>query len=172
MNTKIALLALIEIISALSMGVTMLFITYKGLKYLAIKRYSIEKNNLAYSIFMSGVLLSVGIMMSGVVDPLLSVFRVLSSNSSETTSAILFSFIFNGGKYIAIAYVLSVIIIIIGVSIYVNLTPIDEFKEIKNNNIGVAIIVVTIIITLTLMSKDGVILFIESIVPYPNLSPR
>lgn len=171
MNTKIALLALIEIISALSMGVAMLYITYKGLKYLAVKRYGIEKNNLAYSIFMAGVLLCIGLMMSGVIDPLLSVFRLLS-DASDSVSSTLFSFIISGIKYIAIAYILSILIIIIGVSIYANLTPIDEFKEIKNNNIGVAIIVVTIIITLTLMSKDGVILFIESIVPYPELAPR
>ena len=91
---------------------------------------------------------------------------------SDSTGSILFSFITSGGKYIAIAYILSILIIIIGVTIYANLTPIDEFKEIKNNNIGVAIIVVTIIITLTLMSKDGVILFIESIFPYPELAPR
>ena len=78
----------------------------------------------------------------------------------------------NGGLYIAIAYLSSVTIIIIGVSIYVHMTPIDEFKEIKNNNVGVAVIVSVIIIVLTLMSKDGVILLIESIVPYPQLMPR
>ena len=171
MNTKITLLALIEIFSALSMGVVLLYITYKGLKFIAVKRYDIEKNNLAYSIFMAGVLLCVGLMMSGVLNPLLSVFRIVSEQSDSLLSIFL-SFIGNGGMYIAIAYVATIIIISIGVSIYVNLTPIDEFKEIKNNNIGVAIMVVAIIITLTLMSKEGVMLLIESIVPYPELPPR
>lgn len=171
MNTRIGLLALIEILSALSSGVFILFITYKGLKYLAVKRYGIEKNNLAYSLFMGSVLFSVGLMMSGVVDPLLSSFRIFTDNQ-QSVSSILFSFMTNGGLYIAIAYLSSITIIIIGVSIYVNMTPIDEFKEIRNNNVGVAVIVSVIIIVLTLMSKDGVILLIESIVPYPELSPR
>ena len=168
---RIAILALIEIFSALSCGVVILFITYKALKYLAVKRYRIEKNNLAYSIFMSGVLLSVGIMMSGVIDPLLSVFRIISDQNNSFGSTIL-SFLGQGALYITIAYVSSIIIIVIGVSIYANLTPIDEFAEIKNNNLGVAIIVCVIIITLTLMCKGGVVLLIESIVPYPELSPR
>lgn len=168
---RIGILALIEIFSALSCGVVILFITYKGLKYLAVKRYGIEKNNLAYSIFTAGVLLSVGLMMSGVIDPLLSVFRITSDQNSSFISIIL-SFLGQGALYIAIAYASSITIIVIGVSIYANLTPIDEFAEIKNNNIGVAIIVCVIIVTLTLMCKDGVILLIESIVPYPELSPR
>lgn len=168
---RIGILALIEIFSALSCGVVILFITYKCLKYLALKRYGIEKNNLAYSIFMSGVLLCVGVMMSGAIDPLLSVFRIISDQNSSF-GTIIFSFLWQGGLYIAIAYTSSIVIVVIGVSIYANLTPIDEFNEIKNNNIGVALIVIVIIITLTLMTKDGVVLLIESIVPYPELSPR
>lgn len=168
---KIGILALIEIFSALSCGVIILFITYKGLKYLALKRYGIEKNNLSYSLFMAGVLLCVGIMMSGVIDPLLSVFRIISDQNKSFGNVVL-SFLWQGGIYIAIAYTCSIVVIVIGVSVYANLTPIDEFKEIKNNNIGVAIIVCVIIISLTLMSKDGVALLIESIVPYPDLSPR
>jgi len=168
---RIAILALIEIFSALSCGVAILFITYKGLKYLAVKRYGIEKNNLAYSIFMAGVLFSVGLMMSGVIDPLLSVFRIIS-NQNDSLFAVIGSFLGQGALYILIAYVSSIVIIVIGVAIYTQLTPIDEFNEIKNNNLGVAIIVCSIIITLTLMCNDGVVLLIESIVPYPELSPR
>ena len=171
MSNKIALLAFVEILSALSMGVVILYITYKGLKFLAVKRYKIERNNLAYSIFMAGVFLCVGLMMSGVIDPLLSAFRIIS-DTNESTSTTIFRFLSQGGLYIGIAYLVNILIIIIGISIYVNLTPIDEFKEIKDNNIGVAIVVSTIIIVLTLMSKDGVMLLIESIVPYPELPPR
>jgi uncharacterized membrane protein YjfL (UPF0719 family) len=168
---KIGILALIEIFSALSSGVFLLFITYKGLKYLALKRYGIEKNNLAYSLFTAGVLLCVGIMMSGVIDPLLSTFRIISEQHKSFASVVI-SFLWQGGLYIAIAYSCSIVIVVIGVSVYANLTPIDEFKEIKNNNIGVAVIVCVIILSLTLMSREGVTLLIESIVPYPELSPR
>jgi hypothetical protein len=56
--------------------------------------------------------------------------------------------------------------------LYAKITPIDEFEEIRNNNIGVAIVVSVIIITLTMMCRSGVGLLIESIIPYPELPPN
>jgi len=85
---------------------------------------------------------------------------------------LVFKYIGQGLIYISIAYTAAILIGLISTALYAKLTPIDEFKEIKNNNLGVALIVSSIIITLTLMSKDGVALLIESIIPYPNLPPR
>ena len=48
---------------------------------------------------------------------------------------------------------------------------IDEFKEIKNNNIAIAIITATLIISISLLLKESVYLLLESFVPYPEI-PR
>jgi uncharacterized membrane protein YjfL (UPF0719 family) len=47
---------------------------------------------------------------------------------------------------------------------------VNEFKEIKNNNISVAILVVAILISITLISKESIALLISSIIPYPEVS--
>ena len=52
------------------------------------------------------------------------------------------------------------------------ITPIDEFTELKNNNIAVALIVGSIIITLSLLTNNGVTLLIESFIPYPQQYPK
>ena len=51
MNFKLTLLALIEIVSGLSMGVAIMAITYLLLKYYGKKRYDINQNNQAFGIF-------------------------------------------------------------------------------------------------------------------------
>ncbi|MFZ6000119.1 MAG: hypothetical protein ACOYW3_06380, partial [Bacteroidota bacterium] len=69
MNTKLSLLATIEILSALSMGIFILAATYQLLKYVGRKRYDIHPNNQAYSVFMAAILFSIGYTMSGAIQP-------------------------------------------------------------------------------------------------------
>lgn len=169
MDAKIALLALIEIISAITLGIFILALTYKLVQWVGRKYYKIQDYNLAYSIFVSAIILSVGIMLSGILQPMISSFRIL--NRSEDSFQLAFDYFVIGGVYIAIAYSATVFIGLISTFLYSKLTPIDEFEEIRKNNIGVALIISSILITLTLLTKSGVILLIESIVPYPELPP-
>jgi uncharacterized membrane protein YjfL (UPF0719 family) len=171
MNNRLTLLAAIEILSALSMGIFILAATYQALKVIGRKKYGILHSNQAYGIFMAAVLFSVGYMMSSVIQPLISLFRIYASKEMSFWE-LGFSFLIKGGEYIAIAYVMAVIICFIGVVIYTYLTPIDEFAEIKNNNLSVALVVCSIIITLSLLTHDGVALLIESFIPYPAQFPK
>jgi len=57
----------------------------------------------------------------------------------------------------------------LGVGLYTFMTPLKEVQGLKENNIGVSIVLAAIVIVLSLMCKDGIILLIESIVPYPQL---
>ncbi|HMJ71510.1 MAG TPA: DUF350 domain-containing protein [Cyclobacteriaceae bacterium] len=171
MNSKITLLAIIEILSAISIGVFILALTYRLLKYIGRKRFGIEAGNLATSIFVASVLFSIGYMVSGVIDPLTSLFRLLAAKDAGTFSLAL-SFIGTGAFYIALAFVSGVLIVFLSVILYTSITPLDEFAEIRNNNIGVALIVGTITITLSLLTHDGVSLLVESFIPYPDQFPK
>ena len=46
---------------------------------------------------------------------------------------------------------------------------IDEFKEIKDNNIAVALITSIIVISISIMIKSSLYLMLESFVPYPDI---
>ena len=48
-------------------------------------------------------------------------------------------------------------------------TDINEFEEIKKNNIAVAILTATIIISISLLVKESLYLLLESFVPYPDI---
>jgi len=167
MNIKLSLLAIVEIFSGLSIGIVIMIVTYQALKWIGKKRYDIHQNNVAYSIFMASVLFSIGYMVSGVIQPLLSLFRIMAASDSSA-SELIFSFLGYGAFYIAASYAAGVVVCFLGITIYTWITPIDEFDEIRNNNLGVALIVGTIIIVLTLLTRDGVNLLMESQVPYPT----
>lgn len=171
MNYRIAVLGLLEIFSALSIGVFILALTYKLVKFIGQKYHGIrEQENLAYSIYTASILFSVGYMVSSVIQPLLSSFRLLSQNEESLSLAI--KYFGQGAIYIAIAYFFALVIGLLSTLLYAKITPIDEFEEIRKNNVGVAIVVSVIIVTLTLMCKSGVGLLIESIIPYPELPPN
>lgn len=169
MNISIAILAGIQIASSLTTGLFILWLTYRGIQVFG-KRYCDmhEESNLAFSIFMAGVLFSVGLSMSAAIEPLVSAFRVLS-NMNEGLIHLATMFILYGGVYVITAYIASIAITSIGIYIYINLTPLDEFNEIRQNNIGVAIVLTSIIVVLNIMSRSGVGLLLESLIPYPQL---
>ena len=171
MNSKLTLLAIIEILTALSMGVAILAATYLLLKYIGKKRYDINENNQAFGIFTASVLFSVGYMVSSVIHPLLSLFRILSTKDDDTFH-LLISFIGYGAVYILLAFIVALFVCFLGALIYNYITPIDEIQELKNNNLAVALVVGSIIITLSLMTHDGVELLIESFIPYPDQYPK
>ncbi|MCJ8290152.1 MAG: hypothetical protein HRT58_10855 [Crocinitomicaceae bacterium] len=167
MNEKIALLGIVEILSSLSCGIVILFVTYRIMKFYAKKRLGLEKNNLAYNILTAGVLFSVGHIVSGVIQPILSSYRILS-NSKISSGELIGSFIGYGGLYILIGFILALLITFTGIAIYGSMTKVSEIKELKENNLGVAIVLVAIVVTLAIMCGDGVALLIESLIPYPE----
>lgn len=98
-------------------------------------------------------------------------FRILSAKDNDTFHLVI-SFIGYGAIYIVLAYVVALAVCFLGALIYNYITPIDEIQELKNSNLAVALVVGSIIITLSLMTHDGVELLIESFIPYPEMYPK
>ncbi len=169
MNRDIIILGLIEIVSALTIGIFILALTFKIVQWVGRKYYGIGNYNLAYSIFTAAIMISVGLMASSVIQPLISSFRLLDKEYNSFLLAM--KFLGTGATYIIIAYSVAIIIGLVSTFLYSKLTPINEFEEIKENNVGVAVMISSIIITLTLLTKSGVELLIEAIIPYPAGPP-
>jgi uncharacterized membrane protein YjfL (UPF0719 family) len=169
MNTTVALLGIVEILSAITIGVVILSITYKLVVWFGKKYYDISERTTAFSVFSASILFSVGYMVNGVIQPLISSFRLL--NTSDAVWLLTLKYIGTGAIYITIAFTCAVLIGLLSTYLYSRLTPIDEWEEIRNNNMGIAMVISAIVITLTLMTKSGVIMIIESLIPYPELPP-
>lgn len=171
MNEKIALLGIVEVLSALSCGIFILFLTYAIMQWYGQKKMGLDHSNLAYNILIAGVIFSVGFVISGTIDPILDSYRLLSNTNISKTNLTL-SFLAYGGLYIAIAYICSMTVVFLGMYLYASMTSVSELRELKENNIGVAIVLFAIIFTLSLLTSGGISLFIESFIPYPELPAR
>ncbi len=168
MNTKLFTLSLIEIILSILITVVIIYTTFKILKWLFFRDHDLRGENLAFTIFTSGIILSTGIILSAILPSITNIIRLSTTQIEvvETSTIILYS-----GLYLLIGFVVAILINTSVFFLFSILTRgVDEFKEIKNNNISVSILVVTILISITIIIKDSIALLISSLVPYPQVS--
>ena len=168
MNTQLFTLSLIEIILSLCISVVIIFISYKILKWFFFRNEDLRGNNLAFTIFTAGIVLSIGIILSEIFPSINNVIRLSTTQSEAADIGTIIKF---SGLYLLIGFIIAVII---NTSVFllfsILTTGINEFKEIKENNISVAILVVAILISITLILKDSIALLTSSLIPYPEVS--
>ena len=168
MNTNLFILSLIEIVLSIIITVVIIFMTYKILKWLFFRDHDLRGDNLAFTIFTSGIVLSVGIILSEILPSITNIIRL---STTQTEAIDISTIALYSGLYLLIGFVASVFI---NASVFflfsVLTTGVNEFKEIKKNNISVAILIVAILISITIILKDSIALLISSLVPYPEVS--
>jgi uncharacterized membrane protein YjfL (UPF0719 family) len=170
MNTNLLLLSVIHLIMAIFVGVFVLYFSYYLTKKIFGKKgYNIEKNNLAFGVFMSAILLSVGIVVSSAYSPSMSLLQILQK-TADSRLMLFFEFSKYFLMFLAISLLVSFIIIVISVKLYTLLTRnIDELDEISKNNISIALITGIIVIVISIFAKDSMAMIIESLIPYPKI---
>ena len=168
MNTQLFGLALLEIVLTITISVVVFFVSYKILKMLFFKNEDISGENIAFTIFTSGIFLSLGLILSEILPSISNVIR-LATTQSEAIDA--FEIAKYSGLYLFIGFIIAVIINSSVFLLFSVLTKnVNEFKEIQRNNIAVAILVVSILTSITLIAKDGIALLISSLIPYPEVT--
>ena len=168
MNTQLFGLALIEIILTITISVAVFFTSYKILKMLFFKNEDISGENIAFTIFTSGIFLSIGLILSEILPSISNIIR-LSTTQFEVIDAV--EIAKYSGLYLFIGFMIAVIINGSVFLLFSVLTKsVNEFKEIQRNNIAVAILVVSILISITLIAKSGIALLISSLIPYPEVT--
>ncbi|MDT0556385.1 DUF350 domain-containing protein [Patiriisocius hiemis] len=168
MNTQLFVLSIIEIILAIVTSVVIIFLSYKILKRLFFAKEDLRGDNMAFTIFTSGIVLSIGLILSEIVPSITNLIR-LSVTQSEAISGV--SILGYSGLYLAIGFIIAIFINGSVFFLFSILTRgVNEFQEIKQNNTSVALLVVAILISITLIVKDGIALLVSSLVPYPEVS--
>ena len=168
MNTSLFVLALLEIILSLVVSVVIIFASYKIMKRLFFTNEDVEGQNMAFSIFTGGVVLSIGIILSEILPTITNVIRVATTQPEAVDS---FQIVQYSLLYLGIGFVISILINASVFLLFSMLTRnINEFQAIRQNNVAVAILVTAILISITLIIKDSISLLISSLVPYPEVS--
>ena len=172
MNTGLLILSLFYIGVGLIFGVVILFLCFKFISFWMRKRYGLKEYNTSLSILVGSILFSVGYFMKSAVGPVIDTFRTLMREDEQ-----LFTIIVKCGGYMLLYFlissVFSFIVITVSIFLFTLFTRnIKEMEEIKNNNIGIGIILGVVIIVLSLLVGDGFIQLTESIIPFPSLPKK
>lgn len=165
------MISLFELGLAIFIGIFSIFITKVILTYFYKRKTgeSFPYKNLAFMIFLSSSIFGVAWLMFGIIDPLNSTLKLLHSGN-ETYSKIAFEYMKYLGLFMVIGYTLGAAINYVSYLIFSKLTKnVDEFEEIANENIGVAIMVSVVIIVMSLFCRVPFIYLLESLIPYPDL---
>ena len=169
MNTEVFYYSIIEIVISLFFGVLLLYLTYKVIDKLVRRKLEISLDNISFSIFASSILFSVAYLISGIKSPILNSLKMLGDNPEYEGSLILDGFKYSG-LFLSLMIISIGLVIFISIKLFTYMTAnIDEFKEIQKNNIAVAILTATIVISISLLIKESLYLLLESFVPYPDI---
>lgn len=166
MQTKILTLAFIEMALAIVVSVLILFISFKILQKVFFKDISIRENNMAFSIFTAGIILSIGIILSEIIPSITNMVRLSMSGENEITFSEIIQY---SGLYLGIGFLFALLINTSVFLLFSALTKgVNEFKDIQQNNVASAIVVTATLIAITLIAKDSISLLISALIPYPE----
>ncbi len=166
MQAKLLTLAFIEIALAIVVSVLILFISFKILQKAFFKNDSIRKENMAFSIFTAGIILSVGIILGEIIPSITNMVRLSMSGENQITFIKIIQY---SGLYLFIGFLFAILINTSVFLLFSALTRgVNEFKDIQQNNIASSIVITATLISITLIAKDSISLLISALVPYPE----
>lgn len=172
MNMFVVVVGLIELTLSLLLSVLILFLTFKFFHFITKKIDDIKElksNNYSVALYNASILFAVAWVAKSSINGAISSITLLIRNPTTNITDIL-----KTSGIVSLQIVVSVIIAFSGIYIslrmFMALTKnIDEFKEIKNNNVSIAIILSAIVIIVALFIEPSVKNIIQGLVPYPKL---
>lgn len=166
MESTLLSLAIIEILLAIVVSVLILFVSFRLLQRVFFRHVSLRENNLAFSIFTGGIILSIGIILSEIIPSITNVIRLSISEQTQISFSEIIQY---SGLYLFIGFIFSILINVAVFLLFSALTKgVNEFKDIQQNNIATAIVVTATLISITLIAKDSISLLISALIPYPE----
>ena len=159
--------ALTQIVLSLVFGIATLFSTKYLLDKYFKKKYLKDTSSLSYVIFSVALMFSIGLIMSGITTPVVSLIRLIENEPSIVSK--LSTFLIYTLSFWGIGILISFISLFITMHIFISLTDEDEFKDISQGKIPSILILSVVIIVISIFVKDSFSLLLESLLPYPEI---
>lgn len=160
-----------EIIISILFSLLTIFITKKIINQLFVKLDKDElKSNIALALFNGSIIISVLILVNSSILPSVDTLRVMVlANEVITLKMVFISFLYFL-LFFAITVFFSIVILLLAVTVFFKATGwVDEMKEIRNKNVGVAIMVSMVIIGITLFVRPSLSRFVSSLIHYERI---
>lgn len=159
---------ILQVLIAFVAGLSSLFLLYRVLNNYMRRKFEIEEANTAFAIFQVGILLSGSLILSSVLSAAINAIQFLNQGGDFNTQNLMMSF-----TYVLVFLVIGIIftLIVIAASIFAffQLTQINEWEQIKLNNIPTALISAALILGMSLIIDDYIGHLCEALIPYPAI---
>jgi len=160
-------LALIQIVISIILSIVIFFISYKILiKIFKLEESAFNNDNLALSIFFSGIIFSVGYLLSGIIPSIINAIQLIKIHAEGNLFIEVLKYatmsLFIGFLAISIIQISSFFLVKIMTK------HIKEVEQLKQNNLAVSILLVSILISITLISTDSLVFLLETFLPQPE----
>ncbi len=160
-------LILIQALLAFTIGMASLFTIYKVLDSYLKRQFQVTELNMALSVFQTGILLSTANLLSSVVSPAMNAIRFLTQDvvslPSVASSAIYII------SFLLIGLLSSLLVTWGGVTLFFQITKVDEMEELKKNNAATALVTAAFVLGISIVLRDYIGHLCESMVPYPEV---
>ena len=158
---------LLQSVIAFAIGVVSLFLVYKIINIYLKLTFGIEEVNTAYATLQVGILLATALLISSVEGPGMNAIRFLNQDSVSSNTVITsLGYVI---MFLIIGIIFSFIVVAGGIVVLFQLTHVNEWEEIKKNNIPTALISAALILGLAIIMKDHVASVCEMLIPYPEV---
>lgn len=163
---------IVTLLLSVLLGVVVVHLGFVLFQHLTVRineSEELQRNNTAVAILSGGYILSLGLIVKSALSPVMQTFFLMTYGDQYSAGEIFLSAGFMVLQVLA-ALVTAVLALMSGLWIFSRLTPhIDEFAEIRKNNVAIAIVMAAILVTFALFIEEGVVRLLQTIVPAPPI---
>lgn len=129
----------------------------------------LRKKNTSVGIILGSVLLGEAIVVKQAVYPVMAVIQIFVLGQERGIASFLKMIGLSVG-YVVLAGILALVCILFSFWLFNRLTPkIDQYEEIKDNNLAIAVFMAFFIIAVCLLISQGVSGLTKALIPFPEV---
>lgn len=162
----------IEFLIAIFISLILIFGTYRLLLVLTPRfdeEKQLKKKNLSVGIILGSILLGQALIVKQAIYPVMAVIQIYILGEEKGVVNFLKMLGFSVG-YVVLAGFLAIVCILFSFWLFNKLTPgINQYEEIKDNNLAVALFMSLLVIGICLLISSGVSGLTGALIPFPKI---
>jgi len=162
----------IEFLVAIFISFMLIFGTYRLLLVLTPRfdeERQLKKKNLSVGIILGSILLGQALIVKQAIYPVMAVIQLFILDEDKNAGSFLKMLGFSVG-YVVLAGFLAIVCILFSFWLFNKLTPrIDQYEEIKDNNLAIALFMGFLIIGICLLMSAGASGLTRALIPFPEI---
>jgi len=172
MSVQQIIFGLLEFFVTILISFILIFVSYRLFLVLTPRfdeERQLRKKNTSVGILLGSVILGEAIVVKQAVYPVMAVIQIFVLGQ-ERGVANFFKMIGLSVGYVLLAGILAIVCILFSFWLFNRLTPrIDQYEEIKNNNLAVALFMALFVIAICLLISQGVSGLTKALIPFPEV---